>query len=455
MRSFVSLVLGCSTLVAYAGCGGGDPAGPAPTGSGGASSTSSGMTSSTSTSTSSGSSSTSSSTSSTSTSSSGACLADGLLGPLGKTHIIVGASMDDTVAAAAPFDLRYQYLSGGLFDGDAPCASCATGCTAGGTSCDNAGGGCAWWGCWQSDQDPPGAFLRDLLTKSKANGEIPMVSYYMILQTSGVQEGSAEVTDAANDPAVMKRVFADWRFVCQQVGSATAFLQFEPDFWGYAEQVNENPHMMPAAVDSANPTDCAGQENTIAGLGHCVIAMVRKYAPAARVGLHASDWGAKMDVLQNKAPAFDVAGEAKKLGTFMKACGADQGDFVTVDASDRDAGYYQSIGKDVWWDKTNATLPNFHQAFTWAKALAETVGRPIVEWQVPVGNESLPDMDTQWKDNRVDYFFAHMDEVAAANIAAVAYGSGATGQTDPSTDGGNLVSKMKAYAAGGGQKSCK
>jgi len=35
-------------------------------------------------------------------------------------------------------------------------------------------------------------------------------------------------------------------------------------------------------------------------------------------------------------------------------------------------------GENRWWDTTNATLPNFTQAFTWAKALAERVGKPIV-----------------------------------------------------------------------------
>jgi len=182
--------------------------------------------------------------------------------------------------------------------------------------------------------------------------------------------------------------------------------------------------------------------------------MVRKYAPNARVGLHGSPWGTKISVLSNSSPSLDVPGEARKLGQFLKALGAADSDFVVVDASDRDAGYYQSIGQDVWWDDTNATLPNFRQAFVWAKALAEEVGKPIIWWQLPVGNMAQANAADHWKDNRVDYLFAHVDEVAAAHGVAMAFGSGMGGQTTPSTDGGNLIAKMKAYAAAGGQPLC-
>lgn len=385
----------------------------------------------------------------------GSCLSSSLLAPLGKSRVLVGVSTNDAVAKQAPFDVRYLYLAGGLFDGAGPCASCAEGCDAGGESCDNANpNGCAWWGCWQWDQDPPGQYLRDFVAASKGAGQIPMVTYYEILHGSGVAEGAPEVTQAANDAAFMARYLADFRFVLQVLGGETAFLQIEPDFWGYAEQVGPDPHAIPAAVAKANPTDCAGQEDTIAGLGHCMIAMTRKYAPSVRVGLHGSSWGPGFDATGNSDPGLDVAAEAEKLGAFLVACGADQGDFVTVDASDRDAGYYESIGQDRWWDDTNASLPSFHQAFTWAKALAESVGKPIAWWQVPVGNMSQSNTTSHWKDNRVDYFFAHMDEVAAAHGALVAFGAGAGDQTDPSTDGGHLVEEANAYAAAGGQAAC-
>ncbi len=83
-----------------------------------------------------------------------------------------------------------------------------------------------------------------------------------------------------------------------------------------------------------------------------------------------------------------------------------------------------------------------------------TVSHGLHTEQLPVGNMSLPGGANQWKDNRVDYFFAHTDELMAIGSAAMAFGAGQGDQTNPSTDGGNLVSKVKAYEHSGGQKVC-
>ncbi len=383
----------------------------------------------------------------------GTCLGAGLLSELGKTKLMVGATMADATAKAAPFDIRYTYVSGGIFDGNTPCTSCASGCTAKSVTCANTGPGCAWWGCWQYDQDPPGAYARTFFTTAQGNGQIPMISYYQILQASGATEGAGEV-QAANNAAFMTRYFADWRFLLTQIGTSVVMLHIEPDFWGYAEKANANPHSTPAAVASANATDCATLENSIAGLGQCMVAMVRKYAPNARVGLHASAWSNGYDIGSNTDASVNVAGEAQTTATFLAACGGDQSDYFVVEASDRDAGYYQSIGKNTWWDPTNAKLPDFHQDFAWLKALAEAGNKPLVDWQLPVGNMSLPNKTNAWQDNRVDYFFAHPDELAADHVVGFAFGAGAGDQTTPESDGGNLISKVKAYAQAGGQKLC-
>ena len=383
----------------------------------------------------------------------GACLGAGLLAGLSRSHLLVGLSGDDAAAAAAPYDLRYQYLAGPLPDGAGPCASCASGCSAGGQSCANAAGGCGWWGCWQWDQVPPGQFVVDFVAAAKARGQVPMVTYYLVLQASGVAEGTPEVTQAATDAVFMARYLADWRFLLQRIGSESVLLHVEPDFWGYAQHASldagRDPSAVPAAVSSANPEDCGGCGDTLAGLGRCLVGMVRKYAPNARVGLHASGWGTRVDVLMNASASFDVPAEARKLGAFLEAVGASAGDYVVADMSDRDAGYNQR-----WWDASNATLPDFHQAFTWSAAVAETVGRPVLWWQIPVGNMAQANTTDHWQDNRVDYLMTHPAEVAAAHGVGLAFGAGAAGQTTPSTDGGNLTAKVQAYAAGGCQALC-
>ena len=74
-------------------------------------------------------------------------------------------------------------------------------------------------------------------------------------------------------------------------------------------------------------------------MGQCLIAMVRKYAPNALVGLHASAW----NIASNTNKSVDVTTDAKSLATFLAACGQSSADFVVVETSDRDAGYYQTV----------------------------------------------------------------------------------------------------------------
>jgi len=56
--------------------------------------------------------------------------------------------------------------------------------------------------------------------------------------------------------------------------------------------------------------------------------------------------------------------------------------------------------------------------------------------------------------SRLDYFFAHMDEVVAAHVVGLFFGAGMGGMTTSETDGGNLVSKTTAYRGAGGAKVC-
>jgi hypothetical protein len=379
---------------------------------------------------------------------------------------MVGGAIASSTASAAPFDLQYLYISGGLFDGTAPCASCASACTTGNGSASCATG-CSWWGCWQYDEDPPGDYIRGFVSGCQAESpaQIPMVTYYQLLQSSGVSEGPDEVTQAATNESFMARYFADWRFLLKQIGTSTAILHIEPDFWGYAEQQGSNPHALTAAVATANPTDCSGTENSIAGMGQCMVSMVRKYAPHALVGLHASAWSTDIDVSGNTSTTLDVAGQAQMTAAFLSECGESEADLVVVETSDRDAGYYQIVeNKNTWWDATNTTLPNFNQDIAWVTALTEALGKPALYWQTPFGNENMPntytkndagtDVAGQWKDNRVDYFFANMPQLASAHVIGVAFGAGAALQTTDTNDGGNFVTKAKAYFSSGGQALC-
>ncbi|HEY5951692.1 MAG TPA: hypothetical protein VIV40_39630, partial [Kofleriaceae bacterium] len=52
-----------------------------------------------------------------------------------------------------------------------------------------------------------------------------------------------------------------------------------------------------------------------------------------------------------------------------------------------------------------------------------------------------------WRDNRVHYFFGHVPELIDAGIAGMTFGTGADGQTNLATDGGQFKTAATAYKA--------
>ena len=349
---------------------------------------------------------------------------------MGENTVRIGASMDDDTASAAPFDARYLYLAGAL-PGAGECESCSEACG-------------EWWGCWQDWAQAPGQYVTSFLDRAEAavwqgsaRPQLPFVTYYTELQASGLEEGEAQVA-ALDDADFLARYLADWRLVLERIGSRRAMLHLEPDLWGYVRFVNSDPHQVPAQVTAANPVDCADQEDSVAGLARCMIQMVRDYAPAATVGLHASAW------------LIDVQGDGQDAGAFMEALGAGEGDFVVSDTADRDAGYYDSQGRDTWWnDDADA-----QKYLDWVRDVSESICRPAVVWQIPVGNMGLDNTTDHWQDTRLDWLFAHMPAVAEAHISALFFGAGAGGQTTPETDGGNLIAQTAAYRESGATKLC-
>jgi len=63
--------------------------------------------------------------------------------------------------------------------------------------------------------------------------------------------------------------------------------------------------------------------------------------------------------------------------------------------------------------------------------------------------------DGHWKDNHVDYFFAHLSEVASAKVVALLFGAGAGGQTTIETEGNNLINKTISNWQAVGQNICQ
>ncbi|MFF7050719.1 RICIN domain-containing protein [Streptomyces griseorubiginosus] len=352
---------------------------------------------------------------------------------LGSDKVLIGASMSDDSAAAAPFDGRYAYVH----SQPAPSSDYYTA-----AKCHADWSG--WWGCWNGSTTAPGTYVTwrdDVVSQATYKGssrpQKMLWTWYSLRDlgdAAGEGDGPGEVK-AINRTDLLTRYLNDYRFFLQKIGKTQAAIDLEPDFWGYVRSLGD-PHQVPAQVKSANPTDCGSQENSATGLAQCLISMAHKYAPNAEAGMHLS--------------CFDWETDTQACVKSYESFGAKNADFLATDVSDRDAGWYAQPahgGSDHFWNDQKAAA-----ALKFYKTMAESVGKPVVLWQIPVGNMAQNNTLNHYKDDKVDWFFSHMDQVADAHIAGLFFGPGQQEQTSVETDGGNLIKKTIAYHNSGGTR---
>ena len=393
---------------------------------------------------------------------------------MGSDRVLVGGGLDyrdtrwgpstnttDTLNKA-PWDLRYSYVHSAK---TAPLPSCYELCTIG------CGG---WWGCENMSSDgkwntTPGLKITfpndDNANFFKLDGQphrlIQQWTWYQAEDLSKVQQAlnkaagrpsdQQDYRGAINNPTLLKAYLDDYRFFLKKIGTEKNIIQLEPDFWGFIRvKSGDHPndaHWIPAAVKSASGGDCntAQDEDSAAGLASCMIKMARRYAVNSTVGLHLSCW----DINQKPESAVDGLQACIR---YYKSLNAGQGDFLVGDVTDRDAGWAiqpENLGWDrgryYQWD--DAT---FDQFLVTIKAVTEAVGKPMILWQIPLGNENMPNTygprdqwgnrtAGRWKDDKVKHLFTKMDKVAAAHIVALQFGAGHNETTSTETDGGYLL----------------
>ncbi|MFF2431995.1 RICIN domain-containing protein [Streptomyces mirabilis] len=350
---------------------------------------------------------------------------------MGSNTVLIGGSMNDASANAAPFDVRYAYVH----SQPAPSSDyySASRCKAEWSS---------WWGCWSGETTAPGFYVTwndDHVTKATYQGKPrPQKNFWTwyslrdLGDLAGEGDGPGEVK-AINRTDLLTRYMNDYRFFLQKIGNSQDMIDIEPDFWGYVRSLG-NPHQVAAQVKAANPTDCGSQENSAVGLAQCLITMAHKYAPNTGAGFHLTcwDWQSNMQGCVND----------------YSDLGAKNADFLVADVVDRDAGWYAlpaNGGRDTSWNDQKATA-----ALGWYKTMAESVGKPVVLWQIPLGNMAQNNTFGHYKDDKVDWLLSHMDQVANAHVAALLFGPGQQEQTTVESDGGNLINKTIAYRNSGG-----
>jgi hypothetical protein len=346
---------------------------------------------------------------------------------MGKSTVLIGRTSTDALSVAAPFDAQYQYV----VSPPAPSSDLYTA-----TSCPD---GTSWWGCVGGSI---GGLIPNVEARAaqatylgKSYPQTVMWTWFelglLVPGQPGVATPWQEEVESVNKVDLLTRYLDDYRFFLQKIGTSHDMIDLEPDFFGFARGYGDVTQV-PAQVTAANPTDCADQANTVAGLAHCLIAMTRKYAPNTAVGLHLTCW--------------DWPGNVDKCARDYVNLGGKGADFLVGEVESTDAGLNAKLGNgnSFWSDQKWTT-----QLAYW-KQMAEAVGHSIVVWQIPIGNMAQNNTDYHYQDDKVDWLFSHMDQVASAHVGALMFGQGSDLSTTAETDGGNLYKKTAAYRNAGG-----
>lgn len=342
--------------------------------------------------------------------------------------------------AHVPFNYVSQYLAGGV----------------------NTGSG---WQTWDRDATFPLVYADE----ARAQHHLPVFSYYMIKQSKSVcrcGEAQGDLT-RLNDRSTMASYFEDFRTLMERLGpgtwdgikglGGTVIVQVEPDLSAYAEQAvldpgscygfcvgrGNNPSLLKAAVGDTGIAQVKQFPDTYLGFNQALLHLRDLYAPNILLAFHESLWSTGQDAGSNNDSRLDVTSLGREAGTFASLSGVrptghgvSTYNLVFTDVSDRDAAV-----TGVWWDPTNRHLPDFVQ---WEQYMGSSAGvfrKPVFVWQVPIGNEWFDTENGSYghtQDNRIEYFFAHPQQLVDAGIAAVLYGAGNPGSTavgDTDNDG--------------------
>lgn len=321
----------------------------------------------------------------------------------------IGVARHPGETAEAPVQYRYQYLTGN-------------------------------WHEW----NPDGTFVSRYVDESARQGVTPVLTYYKML---GLTErtGSEPEVDLANlaDPAAMRRYYADFRLALRRARSKRrVIVHVEPDLWGYVQHAGD-PRRVRAAVRSA------GQRgpDTAAGFARALVRIRDRTARNVELAWHLSTWGTKEDPAYSNPPLGHMDVLARRSATFYARLGA-RFDYVFNDVADRDAGWRRHIAGDGGASEWDAA--DFARHARYIRGVHRRTRRPVMIWQVPLGNSTLPDSWGRYRDNRVETWLgedrAPLRALRDAGVVGLLFGAGADGNTTPETDGGVFWRLARAYA---------
>jgi hypothetical protein len=333
----------------------------------------------------------------------------------------LGVSGNETTwmkQSGVPWTYRYQYLTGGV----------------------NTGAG---WSTW----NPDGSYVTNYLAESERVNAIPVFTYYQLL-VSRPSNGSTEQAKLLSnlaDSETMRAYYNDFSLLMKRLASTKrpVVVHLEPDLNGFVQQraiqSDNRASSVAASVSSSGVSGLDDLPNTYQGYQQALFRLRDRLAPNVLLATHVSAWSTGEDVGASSKRDLDIDAIARKTTSFMESAGF--ADLVFVDPADRDAAFQELINRDGgarWWDSSGKRFPNFDRYNAYLAALHRATGRPLVLWQIPVGNTLLRSQNNSWnhhQDNRVQYWLAgypndgHLQALVQAGVVALLFGRGADGNT--------------------------
>jgi hypothetical protein len=311
------------------------------------------------------------------------------------------------------------------------------------------------WSTW----NPNGAFASTYVRDSWAHGVVPVLTYYMLLQS--MPHGGDELqTDVAHlrDASLMQDYWNDVQLLFGRIrGTKPVVVHVEPDLWGYLEQSGD--------------TQLASQ------FAQQWVELRNRLAPNVILAYHMSGWGTRHDIVYEKPSDAAVRAYAAQSAAFYRSLHA-RFDVAFEDFSDRDAGFYEKVeGNPRTW----FAAADFHRHLLYGETFVKLAGLRLVAWQIPLGNTVMRAMDDTWghyQDNRVQWLLgqqgrAHLSAYVRAGYVGFLFGGGADGTTcacdargdgvtnpppidgnteaslSPDDDGGYFRARVRAYYRAG------
>ena len=278
---------------------------------------------------------------------------------------------------------------------------------------------------------PDGSFVSLYVAESRAAREIPVFTYYQLLQSKpgGGDEAHADLANL-RDADTMHAYWADLEtFFRRAAGPKPVVLHVEPDLWGYIEQAStgDDAASVPAVVPDGLP-------QTAAGFAQEFVRMRDRLAPNVILAWHMSGWGTGHDIAIEDPPDRTVVAYATRSAAFYRSLDA-AFDLSFEDFSDRDAGFYEKVEhvSTAWF-----TAADFHRHLLYGRTFVRLAGIRMAAWQIPLGNTRMRAMDDttgHYQDNRVQWLLdgahgrAHLRAYVRAGYVGFLFGGGAGGTT--------------------------